>query len=251
MSIEVHADKNVHYSEADDAFIHYKQNHFQITTEIPWTMTSPVFFLGVNSMLVKVDTLFVEVYAVKSKKQHNFGEREERVALCQAGKSRTKDDTQPAEPCEVMNGKHNVQNKLTTQGKTIHARLRFQSSTSHNARTKTNEVNPNQEYFRLVVAVWAISQSQSYLICAKVSGPLIVRGQNPGRYGSQKKVPVESPQLPTSVNSTKEDSTVFMGKVGINTDQPQVNTERLITLFLGSTFCSWKYHGFRKYTETK
>lgn len=70
-------------------------------------------------------------------------------------------------------------------GRGIHLRLRFQQSTANNARTKSNEPNPNQQYFRLVCSLMAVVQGSYYHVLSKISDPIIVRGQNPGKQQQQ------------------------------------------------------------------
>jgi hypothetical protein len=114
---------------------------------------------------------------------------ETRVELNQTGKSRTKEENHAPSPCLFQNGR------------AIHSRLRFQASTSHNARTKNNEINPNQQYYRLVVVLQALAHGVMYPILRKISGPLIVRGQNPGRYTSGKTKPQPTQQGVSSVDT--------------------------------------------------
>jgi len=134
--------------------------------------TFPFFVEAQNGQFQKVDDFYVDTYAVKSSRRNGYDLEEVKVELIQTGKSRTKEDSQISRPCLLQNGR------------TVHSRLRFQSSTANNARTKNNEPNPNQQYYRLVVALFAISQGVAFRIFSKISVPIIVRGRNPGRYSS-------------------------------------------------------------------
>lgn len=178
------------------------------------------------------------------------------------------------------------------------AKLRFQSSTANNARTKNNEPNPNQQYFRfrlfqlkltldrIIVTLLAQSSGNLFEISARMSEKIIVRGQNPGiknfntilyvqigRYTSKVK---QQPSTPTGPNMStvtnilppitssshftwpgpgpvikpESTTTVFRGKVGVNTENPQVNSEMREFTRAAISWSSRKYNGHWKLIET-
>lgn len=207
LDVDVRADKNVQYDEDEEDFIHYKQNHFQITTELLATErgNGTYFVETQRGILQPVEALYTDVYAIKSRKVLNYDE-EQRVPLYQAGKTRTKGDNHPAEPAVLKDGV------------AIHSRLRFGASTPH---TKAKD-NPNQEYFRLVVALRALSLGALYHIQSRISDPLIVRGSNPGRYVNSKAKTTPKVEFPPSTGWVQRGVDILVkGKVGINTDTPQ------------------------------
>eukprot|EP01118_Nematostelium_gracile_P000407 TRINITY_DN10445_c0_g1_i2.p1 TRINITY_DN10445_c0_g1~~TRINITY_DN10445_c0_g1_i2.p1 ORF type:complete len:252 (+),score=42.54 TRINITY_DN10445_c0_g1_i2:144-899(+) len=103
IDLDVRADKNVAYNPEDDDFIHYKQNHFQITTEFFHPQKNERLFLLLQNTLQPIEGFFTDVYAIKTKKVMTY-ESEQRVPLYQAGKSRTKGDNHPAEPAILKDG---------------------------------------------------------------------------------------------------------------------------------------------------
>jgi NDT80 / PhoG like DNA-binding family/Chaperone of endosialidase len=64
-------------------------------------------------------------------------------------------------------------------------RIRFSSATKNNTRTSSPSLYPNQEFFRVVVALLCLCRGQLFHVACLMSDPLIVRGQNPGRYKKQ------------------------------------------------------------------
>eukprot|EP01119_Soliformovum_irregulare_P021983 TRINITY_DN741_c0_g1_i1.p1 TRINITY_DN741_c0_g1~~TRINITY_DN741_c0_g1_i1.p1 ORF type:complete len:668 (-),score=179.26 TRINITY_DN741_c0_g1_i1:329-2332(-) len=220
LQMAVKTDKNIGFSEEDQAHIHYKQNQFQITTDVTGLYPNRMFYLEIPERggFILVDQFLVDIFSVKSKKENNvYVDDDVRVPLFQTGKTRTKNDTLPAVP-----------NVLTDSGKSIHARLRFQASTLHNGRHSPQQ---QQEYFKIVVQLQAKALGTTWPIMSYASHPLIVRGQNPGRYASTKsrqQQPVSTPvttfpAFPETSGWVKRENgdVVLAGKVGINTNSPQ------------------------------
>jgi hypothetical protein len=193
--------------------------------------------------LVPVASMYIIVYAVKQSHKevissYNQVAVEERVPILVMSSTRAKRDAKCVQPTLLENGAVGFKN------------LQFQYSTQN---AKKNESIQVQQYFRVVVSLVAISQEkepQHYHLMSRMSPPIIVRGQNPGRY-SQSQVPVVQQQpaggATPAAAATDPEVTVaqwqkkhaldpvafFNGRVGINTDNPHealtVNGNVLVT----------------------
>eukprot|EP01117_Protostelium_nocturnum_P006084 TRINITY_DN2190_c0_g1_i1.p1 TRINITY_DN2190_c0_g1~~TRINITY_DN2190_c0_g1_i1.p1 ORF type:complete len:838 (-),score=311.05 TRINITY_DN2190_c0_g1_i1:299-2812(-) len=233
LSLEIRSDKNVHFSEPDDCWLHYKQNHFQITVNIKTPGDQPPnrfqLDMGGGIGYQPVEEFYIEVSAVKSTDRRAPDAEETKAELNQTGKLRTKEDNHALIPF------------LVQDGNCVISRLRFQNSTAHNARTKNNETNPNQQYFRLVITLLAESKKKMYPIIKYISGPLIVRGQNPGRYAygkpgkgkenSQEVTPPPPPPVSNPSTSTMNSSSILSQpsaarRPSLTQSQPQISANQ-------------------------
>ncbi|KYQ88188.1 NDT80/PhoG-like protein [Tieghemostelium lacteum] len=210
-------DKNIQFSDLDSAWILYRQNRFQVDCDLSGSLESwsnsdrAQGLIFVNSLdsngatkLKEVSGLFFTLYVLKFGNSQSIvspNDQSERVSIHQlGGSSGKKDGRLPVEPCPVVKGKANW------------TKLQFGSATANNARVHPDQPNPNQQFFRIVVTLNAIVQDNSnnsnssstptsngsfsatpnsttqfIPIQSKISPPMIVRGQNPGRFLNQDK----------------------------------------------------------------
>jgi 5-hydroxyisourate hydrolase-like protein (transthyretin family) len=118
--------------------------------------------------------MYIIVYAVKQSHKevissYNQVAVEERVPILVMSSTRAKRDAKCVQPTLLENGAVGFKN------------LQFQYSTQN---AKKNESIQVQQYFRVVVSLVAISQEkepQHYHLMSRMSPPIIVRGQNPGK----------------------------------------------------------------------
>lgn len=249
---------NAQFSEEDGGWIFYRQNQFQVTAELLGTLhnytpkgaaltttttsskksgsASPppgewVLYIEVSDFLRKVESLSLDIRVIKQSRAHLLEgildedpneDKANGVKILQVGASRTKKESKSATPCPFV------------QGRSIQTKLQFQSATANNAKMQPGVPNPNQQYFRIVASLLAkvVGTEESFLIVSKISPPVIVRGQSPGRYPHQTG---EGPQ-PSGWKGDvigNNEITYFQGNVGVNTSNPTealtVNGNVLIT----------------------
>eukprot|EP01114_Cavostelium_apophysatum_P010057 TRINITY_DN2345_c0_g1_i1.p1 TRINITY_DN2345_c0_g1~~TRINITY_DN2345_c0_g1_i1.p1 ORF type:complete len:847 (+),score=295.19 TRINITY_DN2345_c0_g1_i1:224-2764(+) len=232
VDFEVRAEKNIFYSDQDDAWILYKQNQFQISVESASLASSGLLYVQVQKGVFQMITRFIiKTYAIQQNQKDLSYEDEVLVQIFQTGKMRSKEHSHPVELGLIKNGTALLQ------------KLRFQSSTANNARMKNSEPNPNQQYFRIVVSLFAQTQPTDaspngavHEIMSRISNRLIVRGQNPGRYASKPVKAAPPPVIPPppppvhfadSISAREgwvkrgEDTLYHSGKIGINMPNPQ------------------------------
>jgi len=202
-------DKNIQYSDLDAAWILYRQNRFQVDCEVlgsleHWSNHEASNVLYVNNQensLTEVTGLYFTLYVLKFPNSSTIicpNDSTERVPIHHlGGPSGKKEGRLPVEPCPVSKGKGNW------------SRLQFGSATANNARVNPDQPNPNQQFFRVVLTLNAVidtnfqqhqqqqqqqnsnfpfstptlsPSAQFYPLQSKISPPMIVRGQNPGRF---------------------------------------------------------------------
>ncbi|XP_025086102.1 myelin regulatory factor-like isoform X2 [Pomacea canaliculata] len=190
----VDADKGFNYSIPDEAFVCQKKNHFQVTVHIGLQGHSK--YVRTPDGIKKIEDFFVHFYGVKMESPTQV------IKIEQSQSDRSK---RPFYPVRVDLSPEQVV-KFTV------GRLHFSETTSNNMRKK-GKPNPDQRYFRLVVALHAHSGQQSYLICASSSERIIVRASNPGQFDSEMDVLWQKGHTGESV--------YHVGRVGINTDHPE------------------------------
>jgi hypothetical protein len=194
LAFAVDADKGFNYSAVDDAFICQKKNHFQLSylVKMPTTPVSVVTPGGTEALR----SLVVDVYGMRVEVPHT------RVAIEQSLPDRSKRDFEPI-PAQVASG---------NSKKTKVARLHFSETTANNMR-KRGKPNPEQRYFVLVCGLYAVTASDMRHEVARVrSQRIIVRASNPGQYESETELQWRS--------GANENTIVFDGNVGINTESP-------------------------------
>ncbi|XP_044739500.1 myelin regulatory factor homolog 2 isoform X2 [Chrysoperla carnea] len=195
---KVDADKGFNFSNADDAFVCQKKNHFQITCQIQ--LRGDAKFVKVNEgHYEEIVSFHLHFYGVK----YESPDQEIKVEQSQSDRSK-----KPFYPVFVDLSTDRI-TKVTV------GRLHFSETTSNNMRKK-GKPNPEQRYFQLVVGLYAhISADpkvKPYPITLLASNRIIVRASNPGQF--------ESDIEPCWQKGSTNESIYHAGKVGINTDRP-------------------------------
>lgn len=188
----VDTDKGFSYSPADEVFICQKKNHFQVTVHIgvavePQYVTTP-------SGPQQIHHFQIKVFGVKLESNHL-------VTIEQSQPDRSKKPFQPIRlslPARQLT-------KVTL------GRLHFSETTANNIRKK-GKPNPDQRYFQMVVGLYAAVKEETFLLTALVSERIIVRASNPGQF--------ETDSDTMWQRGAVQDSVVYQGSVGINTDSP-------------------------------
>ncbi|CAN9508219.1 unnamed protein product [Ophioblennius macclurei] len=188
----VDTDKGFSYSSGDEAFVCQKKNHFQVTVHIgvavePQFVTTPSGPQQIHHFLIKV-------FGVKMESKHL-------VTIEQSQPDRSK---KPFQPIRVSLPARQI-TKVTL------GRLHFSETTANNIRKK-GKPNPDQRYFQMVVGLYAAVREETFLLTALVSERIIVRASNPGQF--------ETDSDTMWQRGAVQDSVVYQGNVGINTDSP-------------------------------
>lgn len=211
----VDADKGFNFSASDEAFVCQKKNHFQVTCHTQLTalavgnsssssgggggVTAPaafnVIFVRTQNGLEKVRNFCLHFYGVKYEAPRHM------IRVEQSQSDRSKKVFHP-----VVIDLHCGQVSKTTVG-----RLHFSETTSNNMRKK-GRPNPEQRYFRLVVALHAHTHTGDYPIIVHGSERIIVRASNPGQFENDFELCWQRGVTP--------DSIFHNGRIGLNTDQP-------------------------------
>ncbi|CAG9861760.1 unnamed protein product [Phyllotreta striolata] len=189
----VDADKGFNFSNADDAFVCQKKNHFQITCHVQ--LLGDAQFVKTPDGFQKISSFHLHFYGVK----HDCPTQTIRIEQSQSDRSK-----KPFHPVLV----ELVNSQVT---KVTVGRLHFSETTSNNMRKK-GKPNPEQRYFQLVVGLHAHTTNGHFPIVSHASQKIIVRASNPGQFESDVELCWQKGQT--------QDSVVHNGKVGINTDRP-------------------------------
>ncbi|XP_075219358.1 myelin regulatory factor isoform X2 [Lycorma delicatula] len=190
----VDADKGFNFSNADDAFVCQKKNHFQITCHTQ--LQGDAQFVKTQDGLRKIGSFHLHFYGVKVESPTQT------IKVEQSQSDRSKKAFHP-----VLVDLHGEQLTKVTVG-----RLHFSETTSNNMRKK-GKPNPDQRYFYLVVGLHAhCNDSNHYPIISHASERIIVRASNPGQFESDVELCWQRGSTP--------DSIYHAGKVGVNTDRP-------------------------------
>lgn len=190
----VDADKGFNFSNADDAFVCQKKNHFQITCHTQ--LQGEAQFVKTQDGLRKISSFHLHFYGVKVESPTQT------IKVEQSQSDRSKKAFHP-----VLVDLHGEQVTKVTVG-----RLHFSETTSNNMRKK-GKPNPDQRYFYLVVGLHAhCNDSNHYPIISHASERIIVRASNPGQFESDVELCWQ--------RGMSADSIYHAGKVGINTDRP-------------------------------
>ncbi|XP_050503840.1 myelin regulatory factor-like protein isoform X2 [Diabrotica virgifera virgifera] len=189
----VDADKGFNFSNADDAFVCQKKNHFQVTCHVQ--LLGDAQFVKTPDGFQKISSFHLHFYGVK----HDCPTQTIRVEQSQSDRSK-----KPFHP--VLVELVNAQVTKVTVG-----RLHFSETTSNNMRKK-GKPNPEQRYFQLVVGLHAHTTNGNFPIVSHASQKIIVRASNPGQFESDVELCWQKGQT--------QDSVVHNGRVGINTDRP-------------------------------
>ncbi|XP_054717587.1 myelin regulatory factor-like [Uloborus diversus] len=192
-NFRVDADKGFNFSNADDAFVCQKKNHFQLTVHI-----QPVgipHYVKTTDGVKKIDHFYLHFNGVKVESPSQT------IKVEQSQSDRSKRPFHPVpldlNPDQVV--------------KTTVGRLHFSETTSNNMRKK-GKPNPDQRYFYLVVSLCVASGDLNYTVIAHSSERIIVRASNPGQFENDMELSWQRGQL--------ADSIYHAGRVGINTDRP-------------------------------
>ena len=137
--------------------------------------------------------------------------------------------------------------QLTLPGTANFSKLQFQSATSNNAKKQANQANPNQQFFRIVISLYANVAGSNHHISSKISQPLIVRGQNPGRYGSKGK-PTESGWISKRGNVVHHSGKVVNHSRSLLPYQLLLGGHQHVQSSRGANRAR-KYHGHRKHCQ--
>lgn len=190
----VDADKGFNFSNADDAFVCQKKNHFQITCHTQ--LQGDAQFVKTPDGLRKIGSFHLHFYGVKVESPSQT------IKVEQSQSDRSKKAFHP-----VLVDLHGEQVTKVTVG-----RLHFSETTSNNMRKK-GKPNPDQRYFYLVVGLHAhCSDSSHYPIVSHASERIIVRASNPGQFESDVELCWQ--------RGGTADSIYHAGRVGVNTDRP-------------------------------
>lgn len=189
----VDADKGFNFSNADDAFVCQKKNHFQITCHIQ--LLGDAQFVKTPDGFQKISSFHIHFYGVK----YDCPTQTIRVEQSQSDRSK-----KPFHP--VLVELINSQVTKVTVG-----RLHFSETTSNNMRKK-GKPNPEQRYFQLVVGLHAHTTHGNFAIVSQASQKIIVRASNPGQFENDVELCWQKGQT--------QESIFHAGKVGINTDRP-------------------------------
>ncbi|XP_023243166.1 myelin regulatory factor-like isoform X3 [Centruroides sculpturatus] len=196
----VDADKGFNFSNADDAFVCQKKNHFQVTVHVQ-PVGEPQF-VKTPEGVKQIDSFYLHFHGVKVESPSQT------IKVEQSQSDRSK---KPFYPVLVELASEQVT-------KTTVGRLHFSETTSNNMRKK-GKPNPDQRYFYLVVSLCAHVDDQSYQIIAHASERIIVRtlsfcqASNPGQFENDLELCWQKGHL--------ADSIYHAGRVGINTDRPE------------------------------
>ena len=193
VNYRVDADKGFNFSNADEAFVCQKKNHFQVTVHV-LSYGLPRFVKTAEG-IKKIDAFFVHFYGCKTESPAQT------IKVEQSQSDRSKKPFHP-QPVELI---PEQPSKMTV------GRLHFSETTSNNMRKK-GKPNPDQRYFHLVVTLAAHSGDQVYHIVSHASERIIVRASNPGQF--------ENDIEQSWQKGTTPDSIFHAGRVGINTDRP-------------------------------
>ncbi|ERL90242.1 myelin regulatory factor-like protein isoform X2 [Dendroctonus ponderosae] len=191
---KVDADKGFNFSNADDAFVCQKKNHFQITCHV--RLLGNAQFVKTPEGLQKISSFHLHFYGVK----HDCPTQTIRVEQSQSDRSK-----KPFHPVLV----ELVNSQVT---KVTVGRLHFSETTSNNMRKK-GKPNPEQRYFQLVVGLHAHTTDGHFPVVSHASQKIIVRASNPGQFESDYSEMCWQ-------KGQSQDSVFHNGKVGINTDKP-------------------------------
>ncbi|CAG7785964.1 unnamed protein product [Allacma fusca] len=195
---KVDADKGFNFSNADDAFVCQKKNHFQITSHS--RLQGDPKYVKTTDGYKLIDSFYIHFYGVKVESPNQT------IKIEQSQSDRSKKPFHP-----VLVDLTGDQMAKVTVG-----RLHFNETTSNNMRKK-GKPNPDQRYFYLVVALQAHCSDGIYPIVAHSSQRIIVRvwsyASNPGQFESDM-------ELSWQKGHTAE-SIYHAGRVGINTDRPE------------------------------
>ncbi|XP_022907094.1 myelin regulatory factor-like protein isoform X1 [Onthophagus taurus] len=189
----VDADKGFNFSNADDAFVCQKKNHFQITCHVQ--LLGDAQFVKTSKGFQKITSFHLHFYGVK----HDCPTQTIRVEQSQSDRSK-----KPFHPVLV----ELVGTQVT---KVTVGRLHFSETTSNNMRKK-GKPNPEQRYFQLVVGLHAHTTHGDFPVISHASQKIIVRASNPGQFENDVELIWQKGQT--------QDSVFHAGKVGINTDRP-------------------------------
>ncbi|XP_064480288.1 myelin regulatory factor-like protein isoform X2 [Ornithodoros turicata] len=189
----VDADKGFNFSNADEAFVCQKKNHFQVTVHIQ-AIGDPAFVKTADT-LKPIDAFYLHFYGVKVESPSQT------IKVEQSQSDRSK---RPFYPLLVeLSGDQVVKRTI--------GRLHFSETTSNNMRKK-GKPNPDQRYFYLVVSLSAHCGDQTYHIASQASERIIVRASNPGQFENDMELSWQKGQTPESI--------FHSGRVGINTEKP-------------------------------
>ncbi|XP_042901013.2 myelin regulatory factor [Parasteatoda tepidariorum] len=189
----VDADKGFNFSNADEAFVCQKKNHFQVTVHIQ--PVGEAVYVKTPEGVKKIDYFYLHFNGVKVESPNQT------IKVEQSQSDRSKKPFHPVRldlmPDQVT--------KMTV------GRLHFSETTSNNMRKK-GKPNPDQRYFYLVVNLCVASGDQNYTVICHASERIIVRASNPGQFENDMELSWQRGQL--------ADSIYHAGRVGINTDRP-------------------------------
>ncbi|XP_063220444.1 myelin regulatory factor isoform X2 [Bacillus rossius redtenbacheri] len=202
---KVDADKGFNFSNADDAFVCQKKNHFQITCHAQ--LYGEPQFVKTPEGLKKITGFHLHFYGVKVESPSQT------IKVEQSQSDRSKKPFHPVPVVCVcsMDIRSEQVTKLTV------GRLHFSETTSNNMRKK-GKPNPDQRYFYLVVGLHAhCADNLDYPVVSHASERIIVRAflfqaSNPGQFESDVELCWQKGHT--------SDSIYHVGRVGINNDRP-------------------------------
>ncbi|PSN54011.1 hypothetical protein C0J52_10163, partial [Blattella germanica] len=162
----VDADKGFNFSNADDAFVCQKKNHFQITCHAQ--LQGDAQFVKTPEGLKKIASFHLHFYGVKVES--------------------------PTQTIKVEQSQSDRREQVT---KVTVGRLHFSETTSNNMRKK-GKPNPDQRYFYLVVGLHAhCADTNNYPIVSHASERIIA--SNPGQFESDVELCWQKGHTPESI----------------------------------------------------
>lgn len=188
----------------DDAFICQKKNHFQLTVQVLFECMPHFVRANPNTPYQEVRGYTLDLFGVKTE---SIQQRHIKIEQSQSDRSR-----KPFVPYTVTVSQLQQQHTI--------ARLHFSETTANNMRKK-GKPNPDQKFFRLVVALYANVAEQDgrrtgLLMSATGSENIVVRASNPGQFET------DSAQAPAWQKAENEDDAIFhIGNIGINNERPE------------------------------
>nr|CAD7433161.1 unnamed protein product [Timema monikensis] len=211
---KVDADKGFNFSNADDAFVCQKKNHFQITCHAQ--LQGEAQFVKTPEGLKKIGSFHLHFYGVKVESPSQT------IKVEQSQSDRSKKPFHPVLALLYVTmedtltslkiGHSRMELRPDQSAKITVGRLHFSETTSNNMRKK-GKPNPDQRYFYLVVGLHAhCADSNDYPVVSHASERIIVRASNPGQFESDVELCWQKGHTPESI--------FHAGRVGINTDRP-------------------------------
>lgn len=180
----VNADKGFLYSEADQAFICQKKNHFQLTIDI--SLSQVPMYAVTSEGPKEIIKFFIDSYGIKHEMPSH------KIDLMQSQTDRSKRQFNSPE----------VDLKMQPFNKFTFGRLHFSSTTSNNMRRKGKR-NPHQRYFHLVVSLVVQVGDEKLTVTSVASEKIICRATSPGQFENEPNEPIRLLKMENAILKQK------------------------------------------------